>query len=75
MLTWLNESQAGAAVFSWLKVFLATVLALFLADGADVFSVNVTDLKAWLAAGVAAVVPVVINALNPNDTRYGKGFE
>lgn len=73
MWTWLNETQVGSAVFSWLKVFLATVLALFLADGADVFNVSVNDLKAWLAAGAAAVVPVVINALNPADSRYGKG--
>ena len=58
-------------VFSWLKVFISTVLALFLADGADVFSISVDDGKLWLAAGVAAVVPLVINYLNPRDSRYG----
>ena len=58
-------------VFSWLKVFISTVLALFLADGADIFSISVDDGKLWLAAGVAAVVPLVINYLNPRDSRYG----
>ena len=75
MWTWLNESQVGAAVFSWVKVFVATVLALFLADGADVFNITVNDAKAWVAAGVAAVVPIIINALNPADGRYGRGAE
>lgn len=58
-------------VFSWLKVFLATILTLFIADGADLFAVDVTDIKAWVAAAFAAVLPLVINYINPRDTRYG----
>lgn len=73
MWTWLNESPAGQAVFSYVKVFLAVVLGLFLADGADVTQVDASDLKTWLAAGIAAVLPVIISALNPNDSRYGVG--
>lgn len=60
-------------VFSWIKVFAATVLGLFLADGADVFAVDSTELRTWAAAGFAALLPVVINYINPNDTRYGHG--
>lgn len=71
MWTWLNSEGVGGMVFSWLKVFISTVLALFLADGADIFSISVDDGKLWLAAGVAAVVPLVINYLNPRDSRYG----
>lgn len=58
-------------VKSWVVVFVATILTLFLADGADVFAVDMSDLKAWVAAAVAAVVPLVLNFLNPKDTRYG----
>jgi hypothetical protein len=56
---------------SYLKVFIAVVLGLFLADGADVFAVDATDLKTWLAAGLASVLPLVITALDPNDKRWG----
>jgi hypothetical protein len=47
------------------------VLGLFIADGADIFAVSATDLKAWVAAGLAAVLPVVVTALNKSDPRYG----
>lgn len=61
-----------AMVKSWLKVFAATVLSLFLADGADVFAVDYSDLRTWLAAGVAAVLPLVITALDSSDDRWGR---
>lgn len=57
---------------SWAKVFVATVLGLFLADGADVFAVDWADLRTWLAAGVASVLPLVITWLDPTDTRWGR---
>lgn len=75
MWTWLNEDPAGAMVFSWVKVFASVVLGLFLADGADVFAVDASDVRLWLAAGLAAVVPLVVNYINPHDTRYGRGAE
>ena len=67
----MNEKALDLAK-SYLKVFLATVLGLFLADGADVFAVDATDLKTWLAAGIAAILPLVITAIDPSDTRWGK---
>lgn len=57
---------------SYAKVFVAVVLGLFLADGADVFAVDVQDLRTWLAAGLAAVVPLVITAIDPKDQRFGR---
>lgn len=69
------NSQVKAAAWSYAKVFLAVVLGLFLADGADVFAVDATDLRAWLAAGIASVLPVLISALDPRDHRFGVGFE
>lgn len=60
---------------SYLKVFIAVVLGLFLADGADVFAVDASDLRTWLAAGIASVLPLVITALDPTDHRFGKNSE
>lgn len=71
-MNWLNETEVGRAVQSYVKVFLAVVLGLFLADGADVFAVDATEIKTWVAAGVASVLPLVITALNPQDRRFGK---
>lgn len=72
MWTWLNETDNGRMVKSWVVVFIATLLTLFLADGADIFAVDMSDAKAWVAAGVAAVVPLILNWLNPKDDRYGR---
>ena len=74
-MNWLNNTKTGRAVQSYVKVFLAVVLGLFLADGADVFSVSVTELKTWLAAGVASVLPLIITVLNPSDKRFGRNSE
>ena len=71
MWNWLNNTDTGRAVRSYVVSFITVILGLFIADGADVFSVSSTDLKTWLAAGLAAVLPVIVTALNPNDPRYG----
>jgi len=62
----------NAMLKSWVKVFAATILSLFLADGGDVFSVDMSDLRVYLAAGVAAILPLVITWLDPSDTRFGR---
>ncbi len=62
----------SAMVKSYAKVFAATVLSLFLADGADVFAVDFSDMRMWCAAGVGAVLPLVITALDPSDERWGR---
>jgi len=49
---------------SWAKVFGAAVVALMLAGEHDP--------KALLAAGAAAVLPLVYTWLDPKDTRFGK---
>lgn len=63
------------AVKSWAKVFAATILGLFLADGGDVFGVGVDELRTWLAAGVASILPLVITWLDPTDDRFGRTDE
>lgn len=60
---------------SYLKVFLAVVLGLFLADGADLFAIEAEDLRTWLAAGLAPVITLIITALDPTDHRFGRGAE
>jgi hypothetical protein len=72
-MNWLNNTALGRAVQSYVKVFVAVVLGLFLANGADVFAVDAGDLKTWLAAALASVLPLIITALNPKDSRFGKG--
>mgnify|MGYP000169633161 CR=1 FL=1 len=67
--------QVKRAAWSYARVFAATILALFLADGADLFAVGLGDLRTWLAAGIASVLPVAIRALNPEDPSYGRGSE
>jgi len=68
---WLNGTGLGRAIQSYVKVFASVILGLFLADGANVFSVDASDLKLWLAAGLSSVLPLVLTALNPRDGRFG----
>jgi hypothetical protein len=57
----MNQFKALAA--SWLRSFLAAGLAVYMA--------GVTDPQAILMAGVAAIAPVILRYLNPNDASFG----
>jgi hypothetical protein len=48
---------------SWARSFLAASVAVYMA--------GVTDPKAIASAGLAAVLPVIVRWLNPNDTGFG----
>lgn len=59
---------------SWLKIFLAAVLAqwLYLLESTDgMFTWDYAMLKRLAASGLMAVLPVIINWINPKDPRYG----
>jgi hypothetical protein len=56
--------QVKALFASWLRSFLAAGLAVYMA--------GVTDPKAIATAGVAAVAPVILRWLNPNDSAFGR---
>jgi len=56
-------NQAKLMVASWARSFLAAAVAVYMA--------GVTDPKAIASAGLAAVLPVVLRALNPNDAGFG----
>lgn len=52
-----------AMAASWGRSFLAASVAVYMA--------GVTDPKAIASAGLAAVLPVIVRWLNPNDTGFG----
>ena len=56
--------NAKAIAASWGRSFLSACLACYLA--------GVTDPKAILSSGLAAILPVLIRWLNPKDTAFGK---
>lgn len=57
----MKEMQKMAG--SWGRAFLASCIAVYLA--------GVTDPKAVLGAGVAAILPVILRWLNPDDKEFG----
>ena len=57
----MNKAKAVAA--SWARSFMAAALALYMA--------GVQDPKTLAMAGVAAVAPVILRWLNPQDKNFG----
>ena len=64
---------ATSPIASWIRTFVAIIVAMFIADGADIFAVDATDLRAFLAAGFSATLPAVVRWLNPQDAEFGRG--
>ena len=60
-----------AVLASWGRSFLAACLAQFIALGSGVFDLNGDAVKTIVAAGLAAVVPVILRWLNPKDAAFG----
>lgn len=66
------SSKTKAMLKSWFNVFIAaaiTALIVVLGDG----QITVEDLWYVLVAGIVAVLPVIKNYFDKQDTRYGKG--
>ena len=55
--------KAKALIASWARSFMAASLALYMAGE--------TDPKTLAMAGAAAVAPVILRWLNPNDNAFG----
>jgi hypothetical protein len=66
----MNKEQK-ALLASWGRSFAAACLAQFLALGGSAFDLDGDALKSVVAAGLAAILPVVIRWLNPNDVAFG----
>lgn len=67
------EWFARSPIASAARTFVAIIIAMFIADGADVFAVDATDIRTWIAAGFAAVLPALVRYLNPADPAFGRG--
>jgi hypothetical protein len=46
-------------------------VAQFLAFGGSAFDLNGDAIKSIISAGIAAILPVVLRWLNPNDASFG----
>jgi len=59
---------------SALRIFVAAVLGYLVLDLTTdgKIDVSVSDLNTWVAAAIVVALPVVIAAVNPADTRFGK---
>jgi hypothetical protein len=57
----MNQIKPMAA--SWARSFMAAAIAVYLSGNSDP--------KAIAAAGAAAVLPVILRWLNPNDKAFG----
>jgi hypothetical protein len=60
----MNKKQLQAIASTYLRAAIASVIALYLA--------GVTDPKALLSAGVAAIAGPLLKALDPKATEFGK---
>jgi len=66
------DSKIKAMLASYGRSFLAAVTTAFMITGGDILALDGDALKAILAAGVSAVLPVAIRAANPKDPAFGK---
>ena len=60
----MNKKKLEAIVATYLRAAVASVIALYLA--------GVTDPKALLSAGLAAIAGPVLKALDPSATEFGR---
>ena len=57
------QEQILAALASYGRAFLSAALALYMTGN--------TNPKDLLLGGIAAIAPVILKALNPNDKSFG----
>ena len=53
---------------SYLKILITAILTMIISKG-DIFAITLNEV---ISAGVIAILPIIINWINPHDTRYGK---
>jgi len=66
----MNKEQK-ALLASWGRSFAAACVAQFLAFGGSAFDLNGDAIKSIISAGIAALFPVILRWLNPNDVAFG----
>lgn len=62
----------NTAFGSYLKVFVTVLLTTFLAMNKGIFDLDTESIKMLVSAAFMSLIPIVLNALNPNDPRYGR---
>lgn len=65
---WLARSPLASALKSFGAVLLTLAVAEWTASG----SISFDRWQTWLIAAIASAAPVVVNAMNPQDKRYGR---
>ena len=66
------NAQNKAMLESYARSLLAAMTATFMATGGDLFALDADILKAILASGIAAVLPVALRYINKKDPAFGK---
>lgn len=72
------SKQTKAMLKSWFNVFVSALITSVLVILTENSGTIPMDGQTWLAAlisAVVAVLPVIKNYFDKNDTRYGKGSE
>lgn len=70
-----KKAMLGTYLRALSAIFLTAAIGAFLDSKQDIFAVDLTDLKTYIAAGVAAAIPVALRWLNPNDPVYGLAYD
>lgn len=69
------SEKAKAMLASWTKVFFAAMLTAVLGSGQAPWAWDTTEAMNILWSATSATLLVILNYLNPKDTRYGVGSE
>ena len=69
------NKELKSVLASWGRSFLAAVVAQLIVLGDGVLDLNRDGVRALAAAGLAAVLPVILRWLNPNDVAFGNKGE
>ena len=52
---------------SWLKIAISAILTMIISKG-NIYEIT---LEECISAAVISLLPILVNYLNPHDTRYG----
>lgn len=69
----LGNFLANNPIGAMLRVFVGLVLGYFVLDLTTdgKIDVSMNDLNTWVAGALVVAIPILIAAINPQDTRFG----
>jgi hypothetical protein len=65
------DAKTKAMLESYGRSFLAACTTAFMLNGGDIFAMDAQSFKTILAAGISAVLPVVLRYFNKKDPAFG----